>query len=442
MSYQVKLIDRAEREERIRTAIQGSARSEDFRFFRDQATQLPVIRIPTDVPVYRLANFRTYSDQAEYMSREKQAADYFRAGQERESVQQVQHEILARLAAMGKASSVVPIVDALEREGQQERLLITGSGVVVNGNRRLAAMRELHTQDPQSYGSFSHVDCMVLPIDATPVDVLEIEAILQARPETKLDYNWIGDAELLTAMLEVWKTPDAVAKRLGRKAAEVRNVLQALAEADIYLAEWVKAKGEYGRVAEDGEQFFKDLPGLLQGKSVQLQDASRVIAWTLFENREKLEGRIYRYNIAIGKRAEDVLDRLAEERGINVEAQGAGSHDGEDFDFDVGEADDTYDYQPLIGLLKEPGAESDIIDSLVDICTGVVESEGQKKSGAAALKAIAGAHAKLAEIDLTRAAADTYDAMERQLTAIVERASTLLTKLRTYQEHLPEREAS
>src|ERR1051326_2959535 len=125
MAYQIKLIDRAEREERIKKAVDSSTKAEDFRFFRDQNTALPVVRLPLGLPVYRLENFRTFSDQAEYLSRgEGKQPDYFRTGQEKESVQQVQHEILAKLAAKGKANSVVPILDALEREGQQEKLLI------------------------------------------------------------------------------------------------------------------------------------------------------------------------------------------------------------------------------------------------------------------------------------------------------------------------------
>lgn len=438
MAYQVKLIDRAEREERIKQAVASSTKSEDFRFFRDQTTALPVVRLPLGVPVYRLENFRTFSDQAECISRDDdKQPDYFQTGQEKESVQQVQHEILAKLAAKGKANSVVPIVEALEREGQQEKLLITRGGVVVNGNRRLAAMRELYTQDAQTYSGFSHVDCMVLPPDATADDILEIEAVLQARPETKLDYDWIGDAELLAAMLKVKKSPDAVAKRLGRKVAEVKNALQALAEADIYLSEWAKAKGEYGRVAEDGEQLFKDLPSLLAGKSEQLKDASRVIAWTLFDNRRKLEGRIYNYNVTIGKRADDVLDRLAEESGISIAASGdaGGNAGGDEFDFDAGADEGAVDYKSLTKLLKGSEAKPEVVEALIEICTGVVESEGQKKSGSAALKAISAANSKLAEIDLTRAAPDTYDPIEKQLGSVVQRATDLLAKLKKYQEN-------
>jgi hypothetical protein len=427
MAYQVRLLDRAEREAHIERRVDASHDFEEFHELRGEKTRLKVIRVPIDLLIYRMENFRAFSDQAEYMAREHKPEDYFRAGQENESVQQVQHEILAKLAAKGKAKSVVPVIDVLEREGQRDTLLITHRGVVVNGNRRLAGMRELFNRDAGAYPQFSHVNCKVLPADTTASDLLEIEAILQARPETRLDYDWIGDAQLLSAMLKMKGTPDAVAQILGRKVSEVKNVLQALSEADMYLKEWAQAEGEYNRVAEDGEQLFKDLPGQVQGKPSALQDASRVIAWALFEGRRKLEGRLYNYNVTFGKRAEDVLERMADELGVSLTTDG-GENAG-DYDFDMGESSGEVSYQPLIDVLRDDVRKSDAFDTLVEICVSVVESEKDKKSGNAALKAISAANSKLAEVDLSRASRDTYETIERQLLSIIQRANDLRTKM-------------
>jgi len=93
--------------------------------------------LPIEVPIYRMENFRTFTDQREHTLKEKLKQDYFTAGQEIESVQQAQHELLAALARRGVADSIVPVIDVLKKEKQREALLITNSGVVVNGNRRL-----------------------------------------------------------------------------------------------------------------------------------------------------------------------------------------------------------------------------------------------------------------------------------------------------------------
>ena len=242
MAYQITLVDRARREAQIARSVEASAGTEDFWEFRATKTALPVIRIPVDLPIYRMENFRTFSEQAEYIAREHRSHDLFVVGQESESVQQIQHEILARLAAKGKAASVTPVIDVLQREKQRETLLVTRGGVVVNGNRRLAAMRELWIADKLEFDSFGYIDCKVLPADTTPSDILEIEAALQAKPETRLDYDWIGDAKLLAAMLKIKGRVEDVAGMLGRRVAEVKTTLQALNEADIYLKDWVGAE--------------------------------------------------------------------------------------------------------------------------------------------------------------------------------------------------------
>jgi hypothetical protein len=55
-------------------------------------------------------------------------------------------------------------------------------------------MRELYHADGAALRGIRNVSCMVLPEDAGPEDILEIEAGLQAKVETKLSYDWIADA--------------------------------------------------------------------------------------------------------------------------------------------------------------------------------------------------------------------------------------------------------
>ena len=90
----------------------------------------------------------------------------------------------------------------LETEEQREPLLITMNGVVVNGNRRLAAMRELFTERPGEFKHFSHVDCAVLPASITPHEMRETEVRLQMRPETKLPYGWIDGSIAIQEMID------------------------------------------------------------------------------------------------------------------------------------------------------------------------------------------------------------------------------------------------
>ena len=106
MTYQVKIESPAVREAKIQASIQASSETRDFYDFRNQKSQLKLVRIASDLLVYRMENFRTYIDQRSIIIREGKAADFFLAGQENESVQQLQHEILAQLARKGRADSV------------------------------------------------------------------------------------------------------------------------------------------------------------------------------------------------------------------------------------------------------------------------------------------------------------------------------------------------
>ena len=87
--------------------------------------------------------------------------------------------------------------------------------------------------------------------------------------------------------------------------------MQALDEADLYLREWIEKPGQY-HLLKDGEQIFSDIPKNIAKKNPQLQEASRAIAWSIYENRDRVMGRVYSLNAAFGKLATNVLDILEE----------------------------------------------------------------------------------------------------------------------------------
>lgn len=413
MTFSVKIIPRADREALIKKHLESPQGEEDFYDFRSQKYKLKVIRVDINLPVYRMENFRTYTDQKEHIAKEKLDSEYFLKGQELQSVQQKQHDILKKLSETRKGS--VPLIgDVLEKDGQRERLLISSTGVVINGNRRLAALRELGTD---------YVDCMVLPADATADEIVDIEANLQAKPETKLEYDWIGDAQLINRLVHMGRSTKEVSERLNRTKADIENSLQALVEADIYLKDWAEAPGEYSRVRDDAGQLFKDLPKLVSGKDQALQQGSRAIAWSLFENRDKLPGRVYAFNAAIGKLAADVLERLSEELEVSITSS-EDDDDSDGLEIDFGEENEI-DYTPLIERLRSDETKDDAVDALVDACQAAIDAQAGKNSTKAALKAITQAHSKLVSVDISTAAPETYHGMLKQLESI----ATLVVKL-------------
>lgn len=419
MTYSIKLIPRADREAMIKKHLASPQGQEDFYDFRSQKIKLNVIRVDINLPVYRMENFRTYTDQHEFTSKEKLDANHFLKGQELQTVQQQQHEILKKLAVKGKSDSISPIIDVLEKDGQREAILISSTGVVINGNRRLAALRELGKD---------YVDCMVLPADATADEIVDIEANLQAKPETKLEYDWIGDAQLINRLISMGRNTKDVADRLNRSESDIKNALQALTEADIYLRDWAGTPGAYSRVRDDAGQLFKDLPKLVAGKDQALQQGSRAIAWSLFENRDKFGGRLYAFNPAIGKLAADVLERLSEELDISITTN-ADSGDSDGIEIDFGEEDEV-DYSALIERLRDEATKDEAVDALVDACLSAIEAQAGKNSTKAALKAITQAHSKLASVDVSTAAPETRPGIIKQLESIAALVARLQEKMK------------
>jgi hypothetical protein len=423
MGYEIALTAPAEREALIAKALQAPLRTLPFHHFRAKLYELPIIRVPIDLPVYRMENFRTYTDQHEHLAKEGLPADYFLSGQEIESIQQVQHDILAKLSRRGVADSVVPVIDVLKKDGQIDPLLATSSGVIVNGNRRLAGMREL---------GLTYVELMILPADASADEIVDIEASLQGVPETKLDYDWIGDGQLINRLIEMGRTPKEVADQLHRPEKEIKTARQALIEADLYLKEWAKAEGEYGRVSEYGEQLFKDLPRRLEGKDVALMQASRVIAWSLYDNRDKLGGRLYNFNSAFGNLASDVLDRVATTLDLSTTrppTEGDVVDDLDDFSFDLDDEDGELSYAEVIEALSGEQTREEAVKVLIEASITAIEVAKGQKDGEAALKALTEANAKLVSVDLTRAKASTYPAIGKQLQTIEGLVERLKAKL-------------
>ena len=323
---------------------------------------------------------------------------------------------MVNLSEKEKEGSVARITEVLRDEGQREHLLITSTGVVVNGNRRLSAMRELvRLKDGSVDKRFTNVRCVVLPPDVTRDEVDDIEADLQARPQTKLEYDWIGDARLVRRQVDKGRTSKEVADRLRRSKTDIENVLLALDEADLYLSEWLQKPREYDRV-QDGQQIFGDMPKSMANKDANLQNASRAIAWSIFDNRDKISGRVYRLNAAFGKLAPNVLEILEEQ--LDLADTDDDPINDDDFAIDIEEYDEDKDYTPIIETLRNDTTKGEAIQSLIGACETAIELAKGKKSEQAALKALSQISAKLMGLDVSAAGKLTLPGMLKQIETI------------------------
>ena len=400
-----------------------------YEVYEGKPTQLPIVRLPLDLPIYRMANGRTQTHQLAYIAQKGLELDYFELGQENELVQQIQHEILREFAKEG-SESITPIFDELARTKQTEPLLITPAGVVVNGNRRLAAMRELYTERPGDFPTFADIECAVLPaLNEEQVDDIEIR--LQMRPETKLPYGWIDECLKIQKQMSAGRKEPEIARLMRKTPANIGKSLVALKYAEIYLRDWLKKPRDYQLVSA-GEQFFNDLGARLKNKEGELLEANMRMAWILFDNRLSLGSRIYDFNRVLGDKAADVLTKLAERVEIDLTSS-AKPVPAEALDVDLGEPESgSTTYGALIAALDDPDEREEIADQLRAVCQTIIDAGKTAKEGRSALAAVQDANTRLTEVDLSKADTKTYDGIDKQLDEILRRATELKTKLKSY----------
>jgi hypothetical protein len=247
-----------ERGERIRLIDQRTANPGRGHpvLFKGRYSEFPVTNVPHSALVYRVDNGRLAAELEEQAAAKGTSLAALRNAAETIEVQSMLHELL-----LAKAQSPEgPIFAELERLGQQtEPLLVLFDGLVVNGNRRLAAMRELLARDAARY-AFHEPAVAVLPEGTSLQDIEFIEAALQMAPETKLRYGWLDRRLTLRKQRDALRLPlnDILAAYRIDTAAEVERELAQLALAEDYLRTYRGELARYSAVA-DAEPLFVGL---------------------------------------------------------------------------------------------------------------------------------------------------------------------------------------
>jgi uncharacterized protein YukE len=216
--------------------------------FRQRQQDLVKIDVPIGFPLYNLRSGRTHRAQAQYVERHDLPADFFSDPESPES-QAAQHEILLELI------NEADLAEDLASKKQQNPLVLTYDGFVVDGNRRTAALRD--------EGETENLIAVVLPKDATASEVYETELELQMARQTKAKYNWIDEAlHVYWGVHDLGEPIHAIAQRMNQKDKEIEEMLGRLTLVDLYL-EWLGAPTKYHRVSADGsgaaEQSFIEL---------------------------------------------------------------------------------------------------------------------------------------------------------------------------------------
>jgi hypothetical protein len=424
--YQVTVRDIAERFQIITDKAAAATERERFYQLTSGPADLPVVNLELGVPLYRLANYRTQTRQMAHVRSLQLAPEFFRLGQENVSAQQAQHDILVEFAKLGSGESIIPIYDVLKSGRQQtDSLLITGDGVVVNGNRRLAAMRELYEAEPEGYTSFASVRARVLPASLTAIEIKRIEARLQMTPQTLLPYDWVNEA-LAIRDLKTFGLSDAeiaAEMKLGDPEA-VNDKLAQLGEAELFLAEYLHTPLQYEKVMDQQQQFFELRKALDRTKDAVDKELARKISYVITHNSENLGRRAYDYRIAYGSELRKVVTELSDRLGVPIVDEADDNSPSDDLLNDG--TSEIQKFAPLIEQLSDINHSQPIASEIAEICNNIRESQQKQNLSSAALRKATKAHTLLTEITLDTAAPTTLPSISAQLQSILDRATDLL----------------
>ena len=229
--------DQIERSEKIKKLIEETRRSSNHSawpvHFMNRDCDLEMIYVPVGLPMYRLENGRTLSLQDEYIAINPEIPeDFFTRDENSPEAQFAQHELLKKL---NESKDIIKTFRDTNNK-QTDPLIITNSGVVINGNRRLCCWRELYSEDRVTFNHFEYIRVAVLP-EATEKAIEKLEADLQIAPEIKESYLWHAEARMMQKRIEE-RGEDidndvAPLYRLTRKDIELR--LEMLHYASEYL---------------------------------------------------------------------------------------------------------------------------------------------------------------------------------------------------------------
>ena len=217
----------------------GATRRESIQY-RGQWRSLEVIRVQPSLLLLNNNNSRLTAQLADHPSRSVVIEDPLSA-----EAQEVLQALLAKTEKFQDLKTELKVL------GQQNPGLISRDGLLINGNTRVVALRQLGVDG---------IDVAVLPIDATNDDYLDMEMSLQMTTLTHQDYTFTNELLMMRKYLGLGHSEEELAVRMGW----VRNAKKKIDQADrlLTIIEEVRTLSESAlpyQIFDNKKQHLKDL---------------------------------------------------------------------------------------------------------------------------------------------------------------------------------------
>jgi hypothetical protein len=229
------------RESHIKTLLAHWKKSEKRNIrklpFQGKEREFSEISVPLELPKYRIANRRLRADQIDYQLTNKLPKDIFdEKNEENLKTQRHQHQLLKEVIGTGEAN----LENFFKNNEQNLPFILTSSGIIVNGNRRICALRELLQKNAKKYSSKKMIDVLVLP-PCQSKDIDELERYLQYSPNIHQDYTWYAKAYSFAKDSKFYK--DTIERDPKQKTA-IDSEIQSFKFGEKYL-QFIKSPKKY-----------------------------------------------------------------------------------------------------------------------------------------------------------------------------------------------------
>jgi hypothetical protein len=332
-------------------------------FFRNENIHISVIKVPIELPVYRLSNGRTLSFQEEYIFQYEKVSDFFTRDLNSPEAQMAQHDLLRKLAEnkglFGHFKNPV--------NKQTEPIICTNNGVIVNGNRRMSCWRDLYYSDSSKYRHFQYVEVAILP-ECDEAAIEDVEHRLQIAPDMKDPYCWHAETKRMKMLRD----------ERGLSREEISKIYAQYTDRDIdtridmffYAEQYLEniGKAHLWSLVTDDEFAFEQL--VKNRKSISNPEDKVLFQELSFATISKSkEGRLYGKIPEIKKYLPDIITALTDEFSSCV-------------DQNVQEINDQLS---LLGIAAQPQVSSAVLakvvslpdqqDLAVKLCEDVIDSQ-------------------------------------------------------------------
>ena len=163
-----------------------------------EVKEVPLIQIPIGVLIHNSDNTRNLHEVLDYTGKKEVAEAYQILYEKRDDA--ATQKILNDWNLDEAKTSSQSIYKTLRNNKIQgkDHLIIDGEGIVIDGNRRLASMRDLYQTDPIGFKKFEQISCLL----ATEVGfnknnrkiAEQIEKFINRTKDMRLPHNWLSTA--------------------------------------------------------------------------------------------------------------------------------------------------------------------------------------------------------------------------------------------------------